>query len=142
MGPKVRFLGKDVPEETGLLQAKFQLAEPGKPFTSPKTGAWERTGPSDLPHTVTLGDGSEVTYSWYRFVDQPSFKQFAWSEEKREALQSFVEKIHCSWPIDRDYMPPPTSGELVTLDPALFVRPPKGLEVGYVPIVTRQGAGT
>ena len=30
------------------------------------------------------------------------------------------------------------SGELASLDPALLVTPPKGLEVGYVPIVTRQ----
>jgi hypothetical protein len=28
--------------------------------------------------------------------------------------------------------------ELVTLDPALIVTPPKGMEAGYVPIVTRQ----
>jgi hypothetical protein len=27
---------------------------------------------------------------------------------------------------------------LVKLDPALLVTPPKGFEVGYVPIVTRQ----
>ena len=53
-------------------------------------------------------------------------------------MQSFVEKIHANWPIDRDYMAPPSSGSLATLDPALLVTPPKGLEVGYVPIVTRQ----
>jgi hypothetical protein len=53
-------------------------------------------------------------------------------------LQSFVEKIHANWPIDRDYMAPPGSGALATLDPALLVTPPKGMEVGYVPIVTRQ----
>jgi hypothetical protein len=35
-------------------------------------------------------------------------------------------------------MPPPTRGTLVALDPALRVTPPKGLEVGYVPIVTGQ----
>ena len=58
--------------------------------------------------------------------------------ERKARLQALVEKIHRSWPIDRDYMPPPTSGELVALDPALFVTPPPGLEVGYVPIVTRQ----
>ena len=29
-------------------------------------------------------------------------------------------------------------GKLVALDPALIVTPPKGLEVGYVPIVTHQ----
>ena len=35
-------------------------------------------------------------------------------------------------------MAPPGSGILATLDPALLVTPPKGLDVGYVPIVTRQ----
>jgi hypothetical protein len=87
---------------------------------------------------VRLIDGSLVTYAWYRFVDQPSFQQYGWSSEKKEALQSFVERIHREWPIDRDYMAPPTSGKLVTLDPALIVTPPKGMEAGYVPIVTRQ----
>jgi hypothetical protein len=81
-----------------------------------------------------------VTYSWYRFVDQPSFQQYAWEAGKKAALQAFVEKIHASWPTDRDYMAPPSHGALVTLDPALLVTPPEGLEVGYVPIVTRQSA--
>jgi hypothetical protein len=35
-------------------------------------------------------------------------------------------------------MAPLRNGSLATLDPALLVTPPKGLEVGYVPIVTRQ----
>ncbi len=35
--------------------------------------------------------------------------------------------------------PRPAAGELVSLDPALLVTPPEGLEVGYVPIVTRSG---
>jgi hypothetical protein len=35
-------------------------------------------------------------------------------------------------------MSPPSSGTLVTLDPALLVTPPEGMEVGYVPIVTAQ----
>jgi len=48
------------------------------------------------------------------------------------------QSILANWPIDRNYMAPPTMGELVTLDPALLVIPPKGMEVGYVPIVTRQ----
>ena len=86
------------------------------------------------------GDGSKVTYYWYRFVDQPSFQQYRWSQEKKAKLQSFVEQIHAHWPIDRDYMAPPTSGTLATLDPALIVTPPVELEVGYVPIVTRQEA--
>lgn len=130
----------DVPEETRLREQAFKLAKSGVPYTSPESGAWTRPGPRHGPHTVTLADGSVVKYSWYRFVDQPSFQQYAWSAEKKAALQAFVEQIHAHWPIDRDYMAPPTRGELVSLDPALLVTPPKGLEIGYVPIVTGQWA--
>ena len=45
---------------------------------------------------VRLGDGSLVTFRWYRFVDQPSFQQYAWSEAKKAALQAFVEQLHRS----------------------------------------------
>jgi hypothetical protein len=128
----------ELPAETQLLSKEFKLASPGSPYTSPTGGAWSNPGPVRGPFTVNLADGSMVTYSWYRFVDQPSFQQYKWSDEKKAKLQSFVEKIHANWPIDRDYMAPPSSGTLATLDPALLVIPPKGLEVGYVPIVTRQ----
>ncbi len=100
-----------------------------------------KPGPKLGPFTAKLVDGSVVTYSWYRFVDQPSFQQYHWSAEKKAKLQAFVEKLHAHWPVDRDYMAPPTRGKLVSLDPALLVTPPPGLEVGYVPIVTRQALG-
>jgi len=128
----------DVPPETGLLKQEFERAGRGQPYTSPTIGAWSRPGPKNGPFTATLADGSLVTYAWYRFVDQPSFQQYDWSAGKKAALQAFVERIHASWPIDRDYMEPPSRGALATLDPALLVTPPRGLEVGYVPIVTRQ----
>jgi len=32
------------------------------------------------------------------------------------------------------------TGQLADIDPALMVRPPKGIKVGYVPIVTRREA--
>ena len=99
---------------------------------------WAKPGPKLGPFTAKLVDSSMVTYSWYRFVDQPSFQQYNWSAEKKAKLQAFVEKLHANWPTDRDYMPPPTRGKLVALDPALLVTPPPGLEAGYVPIVTRQ----
>ena len=130
----------EVPAQTNLLNKEFRLAKPGEPYTSPGKGAWTSPGAAAGPYKVKLIDGSEVTYSWYRFVDQPSFQQYNWSEAKKDKLQAFIEKIHAQWPIDRDYMAPPTMGELVALDPALLVTPPKGMELGYVPIVTNQKA--
>jgi hypothetical protein len=130
----------DVPTETKLLMQEFKLARSGQPYTSPATGVWSRPGPKRGPLTAKLTDGSVVTYSWYRFVDQPSFQQYHWSAQKKAKLQVLVEKLHARWPMDRDYIPPPTRGKLVSLDPALLVTPPEGLEVGYVPIVTRQSA--
>ena len=137
---RVAVAAADVPVETRLLTQEFKRAGPGKPYTSPASGAWTRPGPKLGPFTARLADGSVVTYSWYRFVDQPSFQQYHWSEEKKAKLQAFVEKLHASWPMDRDYMPPPTRGTLVSLDPGLLVTPPPGLKNGYVPIVTRQSA--
>ncbi|MBM3855269.1 MAG: hypothetical protein FJ399_19295, partial [Verrucomicrobia bacterium] len=129
-----------VPAETKLAGQEFKLAPMGVPYTSPAAGAWAQPGPKLGPFTARLVDGSVVTYFWYRFVDQPSFQQYQWSEAKKARLQAFVEKLHAHWPTDRDYMAPPTRGKLVALDPGLMVTPPQGLEVGYVPIVTRQEA--
>ena len=128
----------DVSAESKLSLQKFKLAKPGPAYTSPTNGAWVQPGPKLGPFNASLTDGSVVTYSWYRFVDQPSFQQYRWSDEKKAKLQALVEKLHVCWPIDRDYMAPLTRGKLVALDRALIVTPPKGLEVGYVPIVTRQ----
>lgn len=50
-----------------------------------------------------------------------------------------MEKLHAQWKPDGQYLPPPASGELADIDPALIVMPPKGMEVGHVPIVTWQG---
>ena len=38
-----------------------------------------------------------MTYSWYRFVDQPSIVALGWSEEERNRLQSLIEKFHEEW---------------------------------------------
>jgi hypothetical protein len=129
---------KDVPAETKLREQRFPVAVTGDPYPTPTSKAWTHPGPASSPQRVQLADGSVVTYVWYRFVDQPSFRQYAWTDEKKAALQTFVAKIHAAWPIDRDYMSPPGKGSLVALDPGLIVTPPKGLEHGYVPIVIGQ----
>ena len=82
-----------------------------------------------------------VTYYWYRFADQPALLNADLTEDEREQMQAKVEKLHRTWTKDRDYLAPPTVGKLADLDPAQIVTPPKGLEIGYVPIATRQELG-
>lgn len=135
---RIAISSSEVPEETGLLSQDFPVAEERKPYTSPNKGVWTSPGAAKGPFTVKLNDGSTVTYSWYKFIDQPTFQQFDWSAEERDALQTFIEQIHASWTMDKEYMEPPTKGEMANLDPALIVSPPEGMEVGYVPIVIRQ----
>ena len=139
-GERIAIAAADVPPETGLLEAGFPLAGPGAQYTSPRSGAWATPGPASEPFTAELVDGSVVTYRWYRFVDQPSFQQYDWDEKVRNHLQAIVERMHASWTIRHDYMAPLRHGSLVSLDPGLLVTPPRGMEVGYVPIVTGQMA--
>jgi hypothetical protein len=129
-----------VPAETGLTTRKFRVARKGADYVTPTTDAWKTPGPATAPTTVTLADGSEVTYVWYRFIDQPVFQQYHWDEGRKQRLQRLVAEIHARWTIDRPYMPPPSAGALVRLDPALIVTPPRGMETGYVPIVVGQRA--
>ena len=134
-----------VPVETGLREIKW--ARPAEaapePYTTPEDSAscWKKLGPVAGPFKAHLGDGSVVTYYWYRFADQPALLNAGLTEDEREQLQQRVEKIHRSWPKNRDYLAPPTVGTLCELDPALLVTPPKGKEAGYVPIATRQEWG-
>jgi hypothetical protein len=128
----------EVPSQTGLADRTFPDAPQGSPYTSPDSGAWKTPGPSKGPYRVVLADHSVVTYYWYKFIDQPVFHQFHWSQEEKDRLQKIVEKIQAGWAIDKNYLPPPSRGTLAALDSALLVTPPRGLEVGYVPIVTHQ----
>ena len=95
-------------------------------------------GPVAGPFTAKLGDKSIVTYYWYRFADQPALLDADLTAAEREAMQLKVVKLHLAWTKDREYLAPPTVGTLATLDPAQIVMPPKGFEVGYIPIAIRQ----
>lgn len=135
---------EQVPPETGLHQVRFDRSsrKPPEPYVTPDDPAscWKKPGPVAGPFQAKLGDGSVVTYYWYRFADQPALLNADLTDEEREALQARVEKLHRTWTKDREYLPPPSVGKLAALDPALIVTPPPGLEAGYVPIVTRQAA--
>lgn len=129
-----------VPADTRLTTASFIVAANGAPYISPASAAdsWASPAPRAGPFTATLVDGTTVTYSWYRFADQPALQRLGWSSADKEALQAAVEKIHTAWRTTTEFMAPPSRGNLVTLDDAIIVTPPAGLEIGYVPIVTRQ----
>jgi len=137
-------LPEDVPAETGLAEVSFSRPneEPSKPYVTPDDpeSCWKKPGPVAGPFQAHPGDGSVVTYYWYRFADQPALLNADLTDKEREALQSRVEKLHRNWKKDRDYLAPPAIGKLADIDPALIVKPPPGLEAGYVPIATRQAA--
>lgn len=140
----VAVAAQDVPAETGLSELRFgrPQAAPSEAYVTPDAAdsCWKKPGPVAGPFQVRPHDGSVVTYSWYRFADQPAILNADLTDAEREALQLRVEKLHRHWKQDRDYLPPPTLGTLAEIEPALIVTPPAGLEIGYVPIVTRQEA--
>ncbi|WP_152267215.1 hypothetical protein [Agriterribacter humi] len=129
-----------VPAETHLREQTFTPGKTGKAYTSPKEKGtvWTTPGPKAGPYTASLKDGSVITYYWYRFTDQPSIQSLALSTAEKERLQKMVEFIHTHWTTDKQYMSAPSRGKLASLDKAILVNPPKGLEIGYVPVVVRQ----
>jgi hypothetical protein len=132
----------DVPAETGLAKVTSprKRTANAEPYVAPDEAdsRWKKLGPVAGPFEVNLGDGSTVTYAWYRFADQPALLNADLTDAEWEALQKRVELLYASRTKDKEYLPPPAIGRLADLDPALLVIPPKGLEVGYVPIVIRQ----
>jgi hypothetical protein len=144
IGNWIAVAAKEVPAETGLHEISFGRAEDDRVSLTYRTpeenkSSWKTPGPAAGPFKVKLGDGSTLTYYWYRFADQPSLLNANLSNTEREEIQRRVELLHRNWTMDREYLPPPMSGKLAYLDPALIVTPPKGMEVGFVPIVTQQG---
>lgn len=133
---------KEVPEDVGLTRYRFETPkeDPQEPRTTPDDPAssWKKPGPKAGPFTVKLGDGSVLTYYWYRFADQPAMLNADLTPAEREMVQARVEKLHRAWTKDREYLAPPDFGSLAAIDPALILTPPAGLEVGYVPIATHQ----
>ena len=136
---RVAIVESDVPGYTRLAFRDFQKpSENPSPYHAELAGAWRTPGPVAGPFYAWLNDNSRVVYFWYRFIDQPVFQQFNWSQSKKDSLQYFIEQMHEHWTIDQTYMKELSSGELVAFDQALFVTPPAGYEIGYVPIVVVQ----
>jgi hypothetical protein len=99
---------------------------------------WKTPGPVAGPFYAEPGDGTVVTYYWYRFGDQPALLNADLTDQERERLQVRAEKLHRKWKKDGEYLAPPTTGQLAEIAPALILTPPSGFEIGYVPIATKQ----
>lgn len=132
----------EIAADLGLTQHHFATPQekPQEPRTTPDDAesCWKKPGPVAGPFKANLGDGSTVTYYWYRFADQPAMLNADLTDEEREQVQTRVEKLHRRWTKDRNYLTPPDHGKLASIDPALILTPPIGFEIGYVPIATRQ----
>lgn len=127
-----------VPAE--LAQATFP-SNPSPAFTYQSPSWWKASKPASGVKSVRLVDGSTVRYRWYRFVDQPALQRLELTASEANRLQSIIVSMHRAWPSGTRFMPPPRAGELAGVDPGLIVKPPKGLEFGYVPYVISQGMG-
>ena len=138
--PWVPVKPEEAPAE--LRNEKFETPKenPQPAYDTPEAreSSFKTPGPVAGPFKAHLGDHSVVTYYWYRFADQPALLNADLSKDEREAMQVKVEKLHRAWTHQLEYLAPPTIGKLADLDPAQIVTPPKGFEIGYVPIATRQ----
>lgn len=130
----------EVPESAGLQRARFAPPDVTQSYVPSEEGkgVWLKPGPASGPYEARLADGSVVTYYWYRFVDQPALQHAGLTDAEKDRLQATVTRMHREWTAEKEYMGPPKRGKLARLDPALLVRPPKGLESGFVPVAKRQ----
>lgn len=146
----------EVPEESGLQKLRFpedvkedysHAPYNSAPITTPLnpdynysneiTKAWTSPGPVAGPFKAELEDGSVATYYWYKFNEQPAILNAHMNWVERDLIQKRVELLHKHWNEVDQYFPRPEQ-PLVSLDKGLLLTPPKGLEIGYVPICVHQ----
>ena len=122
----------------------------GPPAES-EASCFEQPGPAPADprlYCTRTESGVWLGFQWYRFVDQPELNQVFASlpdHEREEAkcfMQERIERLHAAQQEGTElpnwFEPPQGEGTLPTgkasLDPALLVTPPAGMEVGFVPI--------
>ena len=134
-GTRVAVPESAVPSE--LARATFEHS-PDPAFTYASPTWWRASRSSSRDYTTRLLDGSTVTYRWYRFVDQPALQRLNLTSSQATAMQRTIVRMQRAWASGTAFMAPPQEGALVSLDPGLLVRPPAGLEYGFVPYVVKQ----
>ena len=124
---------------TALVAAKFGSLMQTSTHVYQEPSWWKQSPAASGDLTADLRDGSQVTYRWYKFVDQPSLQRFEMNAAEKAGIQGAIEKMQKEWN-NFAMMKEPKVGTLVSFDEGLMVTPPKGLEIGYVPIVVKQKA--
>ena len=132
---RVAVAAEQTPSE--LQRATFP-STPDPIFTYRSPGWWRTSPAASSLRTTRLLDGSTVTYRWYRFVDQPALQRLHLTAAEADRLQQVVTGLQRGWARGTRFMARPAHGGLSTLDPGLIVKPPRGLEYGYVPYVVQQ----
>jgi hypothetical protein len=130
---------KESEAPTALVNAKFGSSMQTSGYIYQEPSWWQQSPAASGDLTADLRDGTQVTYRWYKFVDQPSLQRFEMNAAEKVGIQGAIEKMQKEWN-NFAMMKDPTVGSLVSFDEGLMVTPPKGLEVGYVPIVVKQKA--
>lgn len=125
-------------QELDLLTTEFEPKLSTGEYTSENAACWDTSLAVDGPFTVSLTDGSQLSYSWYKFIDQPTIRCSALNDAEKNELQRRIELIHGNWSPEDEYFPGPDVGVKTQLDSALLLTPPAGLETGYVPVVISQ----
>ena len=132
-----------------LVAQKFPAKADMGPYDGlnhpPVGGCDSSPGPADDQlHCTQTTSPSWIAYRWYKFVDQPAMARAKLSGTGSAYLQKRVELLHTmlakgghaagKWIKERGAVE-----QLATADKAQLVTPPRGMEVGYVPIVIYEG---
>jgi len=132
---KVEVPAAQAPE--ALVRASFGNPQFKSAFVYQYPSWWDASPSASSDFTTDLSDLSQVVYRWYKFVDQPALQRFELNSSEKANLQSAIIKMQKEWARSA-LMSEPTKGSLATFDQGMLVKPPKGLEYGYVPIVIKQ----
>jgi hypothetical protein len=100
---------------------------------------------STVYETVT-DDGSRISYQWFRFRDQPLFRDLTieypdiYTDEYLNEIQIMIEAMHREWRDSQRFLERPFNADklhLAEIDHGLLVIPPDGKDYGWVPVVTQ-----
>jgi len=147
---------KHIQKALELLQFEPTRRNDGRylgPPADTEQACFDTPGPSPADprlYCTRTQSGTWLGFRWYRFVDQPElnqvFRSIADTAERDAArcfMQERIERLHAAAKKDGDevrrWFDAPQGADAlpktkVGIDPALLVTPPKGLEVGFVPI--------